>query len=263
MRLRAVPVGRGSEGGLSVPVASFKGRAIVYYHVPKTGGTSVEEYLARRFGPLGLLDREWVQRQRRCGRSLGLRVSPQHLTAEDLALVGPREPLWRFVLVRDPMARMISEYRFQRKLRGRIARLGFSRWLRVMLAARARDPTVYDNHFRLQVDFIAEGTEVFRLEDGLEPVARRLDAVTGTTAPEIEFTHELNTGRAHFVPHPADCERVARVFEQDYRQLGYQPAVSAPASDWTPRALTGRVLGWSLARHTVRQWHRGQAFRAL
>ena len=108
----------------------------------------------------------------------------------------PRSPDIVFAVVRDPVARMASEYRWQRRgRRGRrlgklLACLPFGIWLRLMLAMAARHPHAMDNHLRPQSDFIPEGATVFRFEAGLQPVADWLSGETGH--PEgLEMPHSL------------------------------------------------------------------------
>ena len=39
-----------------MPLAHWNNCSIFFAHVPKTGGSSVEDYLIRRFGPLSIID---------------------------------------------------------------------------------------------------------------------------------------------------------------------------------------------------------------
>jgi hypothetical protein len=123
----------------------------------------------------------------------------------------PRTPDAVFTVVRDPVARMVSEYRYQRSGRltgpfGRPVRgLGFSAWLRLMFAMADRNPYTHDNHFRPQVEFMPpDGVTVFRLEDGLAPVLGWLAEIAGEPAPEAA-PHDLKTsGGPHAIPSAPD-----------------------------------------------------------
>jgi hypothetical protein len=46
---------------LAMPYVTAAGKLIYFAHVPKAGGSSVENYLAARFGPLAMLDRNWTR----------------------------------------------------------------------------------------------------------------------------------------------------------------------------------------------------------
>ncbi len=87
-----------------------------------------------------------------------------------------------FLIVRDPVQRVISEYRYQRRKVGlHLARvLNFDRWLGVSLARAQSDPGFRDNHFRPQADYLWPGSRVFRFEDGLDLPLRAVSELTGT-----------------------------------------------------------------------------------
>jgi hypothetical protein len=245
-----------------MPLLRAEGRRLFFAHVPKTGGSSLEDYLAARFGPLAWLDREWEIRWLEGGcREAGLRVSPQHLAAEDIARLLPGPPDWSFALVRDPAARIVSEYRFQARAprrRRRLAELGFSTWLRAVLALARREPTVFDNHIRPQTDLVPEGAEVFRLENGFAPLIARLDAVTETSAPELEVGHAL---RSDDIAPPAlrgpDLALIAEAYAADYERFGYpRPDPSAtPGDALAPlRGLAAEVM----ASAALPMWRSGR-----
>jgi hypothetical protein len=243
-----------------MPLAIAGNRTIYFAHVPKAGGTSVELYLQRRFGPLSLrpLTRTGRESDFHRGAFSSVMNTPNHLVAQDARHFLPRRVDLAFVLVRDPLARIASEFRFQRP-HSRIAAMGFSTWLRVMLRAVALDPRIYDNHIRPQVDFLTEGMEAFRLEDGLGRIVGWLDERLGETAPETEMTHAQKSASIPVAPTREDVALVARVFAADYARFGYAPPDPAayPADrlarlrDLAARPLA-RVVLW---RHW-RRWLR-------
>ena len=139
----------------------------------------------------------------------------------------PRLPDAAFAVVRDPVARMISEYRYQcrDRLTGRagwpLRRLSFSTWLALMLRVAARNPYSHDNHFRPQVAFLPEtGVTVFRLEDGLAPVGAWLCAAAGETCPADAFPHDLKSGAeaVPMLPSRQDLALIAEAYAEDYRR---------------------------------------------
>lgn len=81
-----------------MPLYRHKGSLIYFAHVPKCGGTSIEDYLSRRFGPAAFLDRRFLRR-----RAPWTRTSPQHVTAADFSrLVPPSFVDVNFAVVRHP-----------------------------------------------------------------------------------------------------------------------------------------------------------------
>jgi len=234
-----------------MPSLTLPGRLIWFAHVPKAGGTSVERVMVGTWGPaVGHLHWGWDLWWKQGGwRRAGPACSPQHLTWDDAQGVLPRAPDAVFAVVRDPLARMLSEYRYQRHARrgtplGRaLAHLPFSLWLGIVLRIAARNPYAFDNHLRPQSDFVPGGARVFRLEEGLGPALDWLTAAAGAV-PVAAVPREL-TGR----PGPeirlssGDIRLIVRTFAGDYARFGY----AIPDADGFPGDRVAPVHG-ALAR---------------
>ena len=236
-----------------MPLALVGGRPIFFAHVPKTGGTAVEDYMLRRFGPLAILDRN----KRRGVTGTGLLMPATHLAAIDLAELLPPGTV-TFAMVRDPVDRLQSEYRYQQKA-SRASRLDFSTWLRVMLACLAREPRVYENHIRPQSDLVPEGAEIFHLErDGMTGMVAWLDAATGTTAPDVAVS-EVNRSRARapITLHREDVAAIEAAMAVDYDRFGFerrdQAALPADPSVARRRAMAAALASTIVARQR-RRW---------
>lgn len=168
------------------------GRVRIFFaHIPKTGGTSVEAYLRRKGRVTMIADRQ---------RPLpGEPVTPQHYHRElyrDQLPPGAVDA--SFAILRDPLARLVSEYRFRHRKRAgwyaldprfhlgwRLVKIGrdyrlltFAQWVEAVLDGARADPCLNDNHIRPQVDFLCKGMTLFRFEDGLAPVFDWIDAMT-------------------------------------------------------------------------------------
>lgn len=231
-----------------MPSLTLADKLIWFAHCPKAGGTSVEQALVARFGAaVGHLHWGWDI----WWRDGGWRVaqppnSPQHLIWADAQARLPRAPDVVFAVVRDPVARMTSEHRWQRqhrrgtRLGKALAALPFPIWLRLMLAVAKRNPYAFDNHFRLQTAFVPEGAIVFRLEAGLGPVGDWLDHL-GAGAP---IPHALPSGKSAGIGTP-ETALIANIFAEDYRRFGYPlPDTNRPFVDplgWLAAALAPLV----------------------
>jgi hypothetical protein len=238
-----------------MPLIVKPGYTIYYAHVPKAGGTSVEDYLIRRFGPMMLSGRSHV----RPGKRRVMVSPPQHLAATDLADFLPEQIDYSFAVVRDPLDRIVSEYRFQSGF-SLASRLSFSTWLRVVSFGRTREPRLYDNHVRPMVDIVPEGAEAFKLEEGFEGLVARLDAVTGTTTPDLAIEHLLKTERKPAVRVlREDAALIARVYAADYARFGYSlPELSAYPADAMAslRDVIARPLAAALVRRQRKAYSR-------
>lgn len=209
-----------------MPLLEANGRRIFFAHIPKTGGSSVEAYMAAK-GQLSLMSP---------GRPLpGEPVTAQHYHRELYLpkLAGTRVDAW-FAILRDPVDRLISEYCFRLrrgpglhaldpriwfgrwpvKLEGRSRHLTFAEWVDAAFGACRRDPCVNDNHIRPQADFVCDGMTLFAFEEGLEPVFRWIDAQTDGLPVEGRFEVKRNSGRRPDVT-PALRQKISDFYADD------------------------------------------------
>lgn len=227
-----------------MPLASWNGHSIFFAHVPKTGGSSVEDYLILRFGPLSIIDTN-----KRTGvQGTGLIIPATHLAAVDVAELLPHDLTYSFAVVRDPLQRMMSEYRYQSGV-SQMSKLGFSPWLSVMLNAAKAEPRIYENHIRPQSDLIPEGAEIFRLEDGFDELIARLDEKTGSQTPDLSVPHLNTRPKEPIEISRADVARILEYYGEDYDRFGYArpnlddyPDASSNWRHWLARPLASLLV---------------------
>ncbi len=146
-----------------MPLFTKADRSALYIHVPKTGGTSVENFFLSNGFAAEYLDTgggKSINHYRRC--------PPQHMHAEQLQLIlRPLRCNYIFATVREPKARIISEYRM--RARGRAEFPSLPSWLDQAFKRYSEDTFVFENHLRPQSQFIIPGCDVFRQEDGFGP----------------------------------------------------------------------------------------------
>lgn len=219
------------------------GPRILFVHIPKTAGTSVTDYLTRRFGDAVLTNDQFLEKAR---ERRGYVVPPGHLTADDLRAFAPMDVDLAFAVVRDPVERIVSEYRFQRQVKG-LAQLGFATWLRVALAAAKREPRVYDNHIRPQTHFLSDTVKVFRLEDDLSRLHQHIDEMAGEETDNVFKRINPSSGtRSDVEPSRQDVALIADFYAEDYDKLGYpQPQLERYRND--PLAPLRSVIAGALA----------------
>ena len=174
------PVLAAARGSLPMPFFRTAGQIVYFAHVPKCAGTSVEDYLIARFGPLAMLDRRFLAAPPETRWS---RTSPQHVDWQSLQTILPATMIDAvFTVVRHPVARAESAFHFQIGVERSIPpETRFSDWLREQIAMMRADPFVLDGHMRPQTDFVPEGAAVFHMEHGLDALIPWLDAVAGNS----------------------------------------------------------------------------------
>lgn len=210
-----------------MPFVENRGSRVLFVHIPKTGGTSIEEAM-EAVGPLRL-----------CTRAIpkALKVPPEHFTYADLAaLLGDDYFDFSFTVVRDPYTRLESEYRMRSILSsqgfwGAMPR--FSVWLDNALEISRRDRNYLANHFRPQVEFLSSAVHVFRYEDSLGSALDQVNRATGLKLqlPQARrLDSSASAGVIRWQSH--DIQRVNDFYRDDFETLGYarrDPGISTAA----------------------------------
>ncbi len=146
---------------MTMPIFAKDRFRCLFIHIPKTGGTSVEDAMRRLGWSESLIVHAAVDQLHH------FKITPQHYHAELLDQILQWDAIdLTFSLCRHPFDRMKSEYYWQLDV-------GFAKdvsphaWFGNVVEQFARDPCAFDNHLRPQVEFIPRdrACELLRLED--------------------------------------------------------------------------------------------------
>lgn len=202
-----------------MPLCLMNDRMLLFVHIPKCGGSTVETYLQLK-GKLGFKLK---------GRKGWCKTVPQHVHAEIY------EPLFpdgfvdeTFTVFRHPVERILSEYRYH--VANMLEAPPFSDWLEESLAIYADDPYARDNHLRPQVEFLCDGIKIFRFEDGLDNVLRYIDQHSGS-GPIAQPIWEKKSSAPKPVPSDADLEKIMAFYAEDLRV--YDQLVKGQITVWS------------------------------
>ncbi len=195
-----------------MPIANINGMNILFIHVPKTGGSSVEYYLGQN-GTLTLIGNK---------KKFFFRCSEQHLHAEPLRkYCNPADMDWIFMIVRHPVDRIISEYRFQMRKQKFIRNaLSFSNWLRYSLTVSKINGYHRDNHFRPQHSFEIKGAEIFRFEDGISNCISKISERLNIPCPSIEI-HKKRSQNMKVKISKQDLKLIEHYYKKDFDLYSY------------------------------------------
>lgn len=204
-----------------MPIARVNGHLIIFVHVPKCGGETTEKYLQSVTE-----DGSAVAFLRPPDRT-ALPCSPQHLHGPILRyLFGAAFFDYGFAIVRDPIARAISEYRFRaapRLANGQHV-AEFPQWWRRTRQRYARNPFILDNHIRPQAEFLSRGIakrfDVFHFEDGLLANLARVFETLDTPFRDLGIhTHRVDDVAVHL--DEATFESLVVFYAADIKEFGY------------------------------------------
>lgn len=193
-----------------MPLFKINSKVVLFVHIPKTGGTSIEVAL-HKMGPTCLHRK--VQ---------GMPTPSQHFHAELLGALIPEDFCdYAFTVCRNPYARILSEYRHQAardKHRGET----LDRWIRRALKEYGRNPYLHHNHIRPQTEFLLPRVEIFRFESGLEgPLAEVAKRCVVSQPPEL--SHEKSFPKEALWISRSTVGELASFYREDFTRLDYDP----------------------------------------
>ena len=200
-----------------MPILHYQNTRLLYLHVPKTGGGTIEAWLAT----LGPLQFQTV------GVPAALRCTPQHLRMADFnALFGKGFFDHVVMTVRNPYDRIASEYRMRAVIAGQgfwKAAPSFSHWLEHQLDAAAKNPFHLDNHLRPQWEFHGTGVTVLPYEQGLPAITAQIADLLGVDAPQdLPRVHDTTGHRIAVDWDLSDRLRVQDAYRKDFELFGYE-----------------------------------------
>ncbi len=199
----------------------FKGtRRVLFIHVPKAGGTSIEAFFEANGFKTAYLDRGGSTESLNPVR----RTSPQHMAAEVLqALFDPAKFDYVFMTVRHPLRRLASKFAMETISGG--TREAFEPWLARMIGLVRQNPAAMDNHLRPQSDFWLPEAHVFKLEDGFgEAFVDRLQAGIGLAFAKRAVPRDMHAPMT--TPDWAQIDTklhkdILNYYELDFVRFGY------------------------------------------
>lgn len=205
-----------------MPVLFSGDKKILYIHVPKTGGVSVENFL-RQYGTIvGVRDDIKIPK--------GFPCSVQHFHGtllESIFSTDESQLAHDFnsviMTVRNPLSRVISEYKYQKMRNKRLGGgvfPGFHQWWKESLDKTLKDPYHADNHFRPQNEFEAFNPTIFKLEEGLTSVEAHIEKILERSGSlPIQYQNESLVEVSS--PSVETIASIQKFYSTDYDKYGY------------------------------------------
>ena len=195
-------------------------KTFLFIHVPKTGGTAVETFF-RGVGLTGYFDPPTYMPVRPY-----LLVPPAHYDYEVMRRLFNLDAMYSFAIVRDPVKRMISQYKWSIEKSSQaetLARMDFSSFLRFMFAEYRRNENLAAGHFKPQVRFVGEKvTKIFKYEAGLNVIIRRvLEDVGFKPQGELQLPVVNSSAARKVEPSADDIALIREFYAEDCKAFGY------------------------------------------
>lgn len=193
---------------------------ILFLHIPKTGGSTIESWLNTECGYSQLLfSTDPLD---------GMTCTPQHLGIKAVSgLVGDHfslEASYVFAVVRNPFDRLISEFFYRVGLKQ--IRLGptpekyFSNWVNDSLSQASKKPHILDNHLRPQCYFVSDDVHVFKFETGIKSILETVAKANNQARPDVIASKKISI-KKNVIWSKSAIRRVQEFYKQDFNQFGY------------------------------------------
>ncbi|TNC66821.1 sulfotransferase family 2 domain-containing protein [Rubellimicrobium roseum] len=195
-----------------MPLFRHAEEIVLFVHIPKTGGSTVENVL-RASGAKQAL---------KAPKSVGFsHCTPQHMHWEVTRQWIPRRFYdYSLAIVRNPFARLASEYRWREKF-AKSPLAPFDRWVESQFRNYVDNQFILDNHIRPQHEFIGDDVEVFQLEDGLDKPLQACLTRLGLSAKTESIPRANQSKSGTINASSATVERIAEFYAEDFTTFGY------------------------------------------
>lgn len=207
-----------------MPVFAKDDKFILFIHVPKTGGSFVENFFHLNGYAMAYLDRGLREPRFNQVR----RVSPQHMHAAMILQEFEMDKFDHiFMAVRHPVKRLLSEYRMRLDPENPV---DFNDWFDEIFEEYQINPCVSDNHIRPQWEFVVNGARIFRQEDKFDAAwAATMEKEFGLKFEKKQFgLSESSHAKKPFAKGTdaitqENKDRIMALYEKDFAFFGYKP----------------------------------------
>ena len=204
-----------------MPIFYNKDSSVLFVHIPKCGGTSLELAIQKSGYSIALLDSGIKSETFKFWK-----CSPQHFHYKMLnSFVNVESIKFKFAIVRNPYDRIISEYVMRNKNVNIDKRPNMSSWIKNIFSRFKKNNYILDNHIRPQVDFIHRDMHIYKLEDGLSQLYLALETAN-FYIDKNKISHVKHYSSVGLVPkdiHLSEDDKylIYEFYKEDFNALGY------------------------------------------
>lgn len=203
--------------GIKMPVFQKQKKKILFIHIPKAGGTSIEFWLKHNDWHMSFFD----DGEREFSQNTYTKCSPQHFHASIIESIFNLQSFdFIFAVVRHPTQRIVSEFNWRREHFG--IKLSRSEWIQNALNEYAKNNFIHDNHIRPQIEFISEKCHTFKLEDGMNSILSEIRQAVGEDMKLPTNVHAMKSSAPPEDLESTTQDMIKEFYFQDFLRFGYE-----------------------------------------
>lgn len=209
-----------------MPIYHFRSepidRTFLFIHIPKTGGTAIERY----FKAVGLASFYDPDSYRQIRSSLKIPLT--HMDYGLCDRLFRLEIIYSFTIVRHPVHRMVSEYKWvvqKSALPERVKKYSFSEFLEFAFEMYRQDEDFLSGHLKPQRLFVGEKlSRIFKYETGLNAIVAEVFKEAGLMLDgKIDVPMINSSARLEVKITDADIDAIQKMYADDFALFGYSP----------------------------------------
>lgn len=215
-----------------MPATIINGKKVLFIHIPKSGGSTIETVLSKLSDEYGNGRLDYINNI----KFPSSKNTMQHMDGDQLrSLFDLRDFDFIFTVIRDPLSRIKSEFRWQ--LHKPWAHNGFDKWYSHVQDVYKKNNSAFDNHLKPQWNFLVENIKIFRFENGMRQIVEDIEDLLGVGfySKGNEIPHEQKDALnrkiaqqpeiANFLKDSPSENCISKIFNDynlDYELLGYE-----------------------------------------
>ena len=211
-----------------MPIFKINKKLILFTHIPKCGGTSVEKYFIEIGSKISFYDNKiyHIPEELRWNKS-----SPQHIDGASFQRLFSHDFFdHKFVICRHPLSRLKSAFGYHKFVEKTIELdLALEEFVQKNLSDAATGMGKYDHHFKPQHTFLPSGWtyDLFKFETGMTKVKQYIDiCALGTPSPK-SMPHSMkakdtNKKASDSYLSQKSIELVQEIYSKDFELFGYE-----------------------------------------
>ena len=211
-----------------MPLLSQNNTICHFAHIPKCGGSSIENYCQSVGINIAFIDRAFLASPAAQPWNVS---SPQHIDGYSLSRLFPIEFFnFGFAVVRDPVSRIVSAFKHQIIQKKIPEDTNLSEFIKQELNNISGQLGVYDNHFLPQTKFLIPGMsyQIYKLENGLDNVSQFIDSKFQIDSQDAKILHyNADRSKGLINPNQLFIDEIAldilhEVYKDDFSKLDYE-----------------------------------------